>query len=186
MARIIVAQFITLDGVVEDPDGSDRTSFGGWALRHGREAIAGDKFGYGTILRTGVFVFGRATWDHFSTLWPGRVDPFALALNAAHKVVATRSPIDLTRWQHSRTIEGDVLTWARDESRHRDVVLIGSSGLVDQFNAAALVDEYRLRIFPTVTGAGRKLFPHGRHLDLVSAQQLGPTILAIYTPSTVA
>lgn len=79
MARIIVAQFITLDGVVADPDGSDGTAFGGWAFRHGREAVAGDKFAYGPILQTGVFLFGRSTWEHFSTLWPGRDDSFARA-----------------------------------------------------------------------------------------------------------
>jgi dihydrofolate reductase len=156
--RIIVAQFITLDGVVEDPDGSDGTGFGGWALRHGRQAIAGDKFGYGPILQTGVFVFGRRTWEHFSTLWPGRDDPFARALNAADKAVATHSVLDLDRWQNSRRVEGDLLTDAH------------------------AVDEYRLRVFPIATGAGRRLFPNGCPLALVRVEQIGPTILAIYTP----
>jgi dihydrofolate reductase len=182
MTRIIVAQFITLDGVVEDPDGSDGTAFGGWAFRHGREAVAGDKFAYGPILQTGVFLFGRRTWEYFSTLWPEREDPFARALNAADKAVATRSSVDLGRWQNSRVVSGDVLEWASQESVDRDVVIIGSSSLVDLFVGAGAVGEYRLRVFPTATGAGRRLFPNGRRLDLVGTERMGPTTLMIYAP----
>ena len=181
MARIILAQFITLDGVVEDPDGSDGTSFGGWAFRHGREAVAGDKFAYGPIMQTGVFLFGRITWEYFSTLWPGRDDPFARDLNAADKAVATRSGVDLDRWQNSRTVDGDVLDWARQESVDRDVVIVGSGSLVDLFINASAVDEYRLRIFPTAAGAGRRLFPNGARLELVSTERMGPSVLTIYT-----
>lgn len=183
MGRIILAQFITLDGVVEDPDGSDGTAFGGCAFRHGAEALAGDKFGYGPILETGVFLFGRRTWEHFSMLWPGRDDPFARALNAADKAVATRSGVDLGRWENSRVVGGDVLAWARRESVDRDVVVIGSGSLVDLFIGAGAVDEYRLRIFPTATGTGRRLFPNGCRLDLVRTERMGPTTLAILTPS---
>lgn len=184
MAKIIVAQFITIDGVVEDPDGSDGTPFGGWALRHGREAIAGDKFGYGDILQTGVFVFGRRTWEHFSTLWPERDDPFARALNAADKVVATHSGLDLDRWQNTRRVHGDVLAWAREEVMHRDVVLIGSGSIVNAFIDAGAVDEYRLRVFPTAAGRGRRLFTQDRQLNLVGLERMGPTALAIYTPQS--
>ncbi|GAA4486836.1 dihydrofolate reductase family protein [Microbacterium panaciterrae] len=185
MARIIVAQFITLDGVVEDPDGSDGTPFGGWAFRHGMEAIAGDKFHYGPILQTGVFLFGRRTWEAFSALWPPReaTDPFARALNAADKAVVTGGEIDLDRWQNSRRIAADPIGWARNTAEERDVILIGSGSLVDAFVRAGAVDEYRLRVFPTATGAGRRLFPDGAALDLVSVEQMGPTSLVIATPS---
>jgi dihydrofolate reductase len=184
MARIILAQFVTLDGVIEDPDGSDGTSFGGWAFRHGREAVAGDKFAYGSILQTGVFLFGKTTWEYFSTLWPTRDDAFARALNAADKAVATRTGVDLDRWHNSRTVDGDVLDWARRESVSRDVVIVGSGSLVDLFVDAGAVDEYRLRIFPTATGAGRRLFPNGARLELVSAERMGPSVLTIHTPAT--
>lgn len=186
MARIIVAQFITLDGVVEDPDGSGGTSFGGWAFRHGREAVAGDKFAYGPILQTGVFLFGRNTWEHFSTLWPGRDDPFAQALNSADKAVATRSGVDLGQWQNSRAVSGDVLDWARQETVDRDVIIIGSGSLVELFIDAGLVDEYRLRVFPTATGAGRRLFANGCRLNLISTERMGPTMLTIYTPEALS
>jgi len=182
MGRIIVAQFITLDGVVEDPDGSAGTPFGGWAFRHGREAIAGDKFEYGSILQTGIFLFGRATWEQFAALWPARDDDFARALNAADKAVATHADIDLGRWQNSRRVGGDVLGWAREQSRSRDVVLIGSGSLLGPFVDADAVDEYRLRVFPTVAGAGRRLFAAPARLNLVRATALGPTALLVLEP----
>jgi dihydrofolate reductase len=184
MARIIVAQFMTLDGVVEDPDGSNGTPFGGWAFRHGREAVAGDKFSYGPILQTGVFLFGRSTWEYFSTLWPERDDPFAQALNTADKAVATSTEVDLSRWQNSHAVSGDVIEWARKEAVERDVVLIGSGSLCELFIDAGAVDEYRLRVFPTATGAGRRLFRTGHHLELISTERLGPTVLTIYRPQT--
>jgi dihydrofolate reductase len=184
MARIIIAQFITLDGVIEDPDGSDGTAFGGWAFRHGREAVAGDKFAYGPIMQTGIFLFGRSTWEYFATLWPERNDPFAQALNAADKAVASHSRVELDRWQNSRLVSGDVLDWARATSVERDVIIIGSGSLVDLFVDAGAVDEYRLRVFPTATGEGRRLFPNGSRLDLVSTERMGPTTLTICTPGT--
>ena len=73
MYRTIVIAFSTLDGVVEDPDGRDGTPNGGWAFRHGAEAVAGDKFKLGTILETGVLLMGRKTWQAFSTC--GRTGP---------------------------------------------------------------------------------------------------------------
>ena len=74
---VIVIQFITLDGVVSDPDGSGGTPAGGWAFRHGPETVAGDKFRLGSTLDGGVMLLGRTTWQLFSRLWPGRDDPFA-------------------------------------------------------------------------------------------------------------
>ncbi|KJL21641.1 dihydrofolate reductase family protein [Microbacterium azadirachtae] len=187
MARIIVAQFITLDGVVEDPDGSGGTPFGGWCFRHGPEAIAGDKFHYGPILETGVFLFGRRTWEAFAAMWPARdeTDPFAHALNRADKAVVTAGEVDLARWQNTRQVATDPIGWARDAAAERDVVVIGSGSVVDAFVRAGAVDEYRLRVFPTATGTGRRLFPDGADLDLVSVEQVGPTSLVIATPSVV-
>ena len=83
MGRVIVVQYITLDGVIDDPDGSDGTTAGGWAMRYGPEGIAGDKFRLSSIMQTGVLLFGRRTWEHFSELWPPRDTEFALEMNAA-------------------------------------------------------------------------------------------------------
>lgn len=85
---VIVIQFITLDGIVSDPDGSGSTPSGGWAFRPGPETVAGDKFRLGTVLDEGVMLLGRTTWQLFSRIWPGRDDSFATRLNAAPKLVA--------------------------------------------------------------------------------------------------
>jgi dihydrofolate reductase len=67
---VVVIAFITLDGVVSDPDGSGGTPAGGWAFRHGPEAVAGDKFRLGRTLDDGVMLLGRTTWQLFSWIWP--------------------------------------------------------------------------------------------------------------------
>src|SRR5690606_10667545 len=123
-------------------------------------------------------------WEHFSTLWPGRDDPFARALNAADKAVASRSELELDRWQNSRLVPGEVLTWARAEAARRDVVIVGSGSILNTFIDAGAVDEYRLRIFPTATGRGRRLFAHERRLELIGLERMGPTALAICTPQS--
>jgi dihydrofolate reductase len=181
MGKTIVILFITLDGAVEDPDGHDGTSFGGWAMRHGPEGVAGDKFRLGDIMSTGVLLFGRRTWDHFSTLWPRRDSDFAKLMNAATKAVVTNRPLDAEVWSNSTAVTGPLLEWVSATVRERDVVVIGSGSIVEALAAENLIDEYRLLTFPTATGRGRVLFPDGIEANLVSAEQVGPATLSIYT-----
>lgn len=82
MGQVIVIEFITLDGVVSDPDGSAGTPTGGWVFRHGPETVAGDKFELAEVLDSAVMLLGRAAWQLFSRIWPGRSDPFADKMNA--------------------------------------------------------------------------------------------------------
>ncbi len=182
MGKLIVIQFITLDGVVEDPDGSDHTDFGGWAMRHGPQGVAGDKFRLGPILRHGTLLFGRRTWEHFSTLWPTREDSFAQAMNAATKCVATHREIDPAVWSNSRAIDKPLTTWVRHTLSVTDVVVIGSESVVEALAEQDLVDEYRLLIFPTATGSGRRLFPASHRLELTGTEQVGPAVLCFLTP----
>jgi dihydrofolate reductase len=181
MGRLIVIQFITLDGVVEDPDGSDQSAFGGWALRHGPQGVAGDKFRLGPILEQGTLVFGRRTWEHFSTLWPNRDDPFSQAMNAADKAVVTHRAIEPAMWPNSRAIDQPPVGWVRHNLATTDLVVIGSHSVVDELADADLVDEYRLLTFPTAVGSGRRLFTKSCLLELVSAEQVGPAVLSVLT-----
>lgn len=179
---VIVIEFVTLDGVVEDPDGSGGTPGGGWAFRHGPETVAGDKFRLGPILDTGVLLFGRRTWQLFSRIWPGRTDPFATAMNEAAKVVASRTLDSVAAWANSTLLEGDLVAGVDRLRADRPVVVIGSTGLVHQLAAAGAVDEYRLLVFPTVLGTGERLFAPAvpEDLELVSADVAGPTVLLRY------
>jgi dihydrofolate reductase len=179
MGRLIVVSFTTLDGVVQDPDGSDGTPFGGWAMRHGPQAIGGDKFHLGPILEHGTLLFGRRTWEHFATLWPQRDTDFARAMNTADKAVLTSGGVD-GRWSNSRRVDAPVLDWLPRQTR--DVVVIGSLSVVDLLVGRGLVDEYRLLIFPTVLGAGRALFRTPQALTTVSVAPSGPGALTVLTP----
>src|SRR5215510_4910683 len=93
---VIVTEFITLDGIVTDPDGRGGTPAGGWVFRYGPEAVAGDKFRLGPLLDTGAILTGRRTWELFSKIWPGRTDDFSAKLNAARKLVASRTLTDVS------------------------------------------------------------------------------------------
>jgi dihydrofolate reductase len=183
MGRLIVIQFVTLDGVVEDPDGSDQSAFGGWAMRHGPQGVAGDKFRLGPILEEGTLLFGRRTWEHFSTLWPRREDAFSQVMNAADKAVVTHREIDPLTWSNSRTIDRPLDGWVRHHLATTDLVVIGSHCVVAELAAADLVDEYRLLTFPTAVGSGRRLFTRSSMLELVSAEQVGPAVLSVLITS---
>jgi dihydrofolate reductase len=178
---VIVIQFITLDGIVTDPDGSDGTPGGGWAFRHGPETVAGDKFRLGSVLDEGVMLFGRKTWELFSRIWPGRDTPFAARLNAVPKLVASRTLADTSAFQNSKVIDGDPVAAVRAEPR--DVIITGSLSVVHALAARDLIDEYRLLTFPTVLGRGEHLFPAGRppvYLECCSAGQAGAAVLSRY------
>jgi len=180
MGRLIVVQYITLDGVVEDPDGRGGTPFGGWAMQYGPEGVAGDKFRLGSIFDTGVLLFGRRTWDHFSTLWPPRDNPFARAMNRVEKAVVTSRPLPEAVWANSHVVPAPLTDWVIETLAARDVVVIGSHSVVDALREAGLVDEYRLITFPTAVGEGRRLFGDAVQLELVSSELTGPASLTVH------
>ena len=178
---VIVIQFITLDGIVSDPDGSGGTPTGGWAFRHGPAAVAGDKFQLGDVLDHGVMLLGRVTWQLFSRLWPGREDPFSVRMNAVPKLVASSTLTDTSAWANSQVIDGDLLDAVKRE--RRDVIITGSLRVVHALMAEDLIDEYRLLTFPTILGTGERLFPAGRppaYLECLSAERVGAAVLTRY------
>jgi dihydrofolate reductase len=183
MNRVIVIQFITLDGVVEDPDGSGGSPDGGWAFRFGPEAVAGDKFKLGAQLDTGALLFGRGTWQLFAKLWPPRTDPFSTQMNTAQKWVASRTLTDVSAWNNSHLIEGELTEEVVRLRGERDVIVIGSTSVVHTLMSHDIVDEYRLLIFPAVLGRGGRLFTSHTSvgdLRLASAEVSGAAALLRY------
>ncbi len=180
MHQVIVVQFVTLDGVVEDPDGSAGTPHGGWAFRHGPDAVAGDKFRLGEVLDTGVKLLGRTTWELLAQIFPQRTDDFSRRLNAMQKLVVSGSLDRVDRWQNSTLLTGDLVAEVTRRLEAQDVVVAGSGSVVDRLVGADLVDQYRLLMFPTVLGKGRRLFDGvgaPLELQLVSTEDAGGGVL---------
>src|SRR5262245_28136457 len=107
MGRVIVISFVTLDGFITDPDGSDGTPTGGSAFRYGPEAAPCYKFELGPLMSNGVALVGRTTWELFSNLWPNRTDDFSTSMNNMAKVVASHSLTDVSKWSNSKLLDGD-------------------------------------------------------------------------------
>jgi dihydrofolate reductase len=183
MSRVIVIEFVSLDGVMRDPDGSEGSRQGGWAFRYGPEAVAGDKFSLGEILDTGTLLLGRRTWQLFAKIWPGRDDAFSAKMNAMPKLVASRSLDQVTEWQNSTVLKGDLVATARERKQAHDIVVTGSASIVRALMANDLVDEYRLLVFPLVLGEGERLFADGTPpigLTLTSAETVDAAVRLIY------
>jgi dihydrofolate reductase len=184
MSRIIVIEFVSLDGVTHDPDGNDGSAQGGWVFRYGPETVTGDPFRLGEVLDTGALLLGRRTWQLFAKIWPGRDDPFSAKMNAMPKLVASRSLDSAADWQNSTVLRGDLAAEVRARKQAQELVVMGSASVTRTLMASDLVDEYRLLMFPLILGEGTRLFPEGTapaSLALVSAEATGPAVRLTYT-----
>jgi len=190
MGKLVVTEFVTLDGVMEDPGGAEEFGRGGWAFQFER-GEEGDKFKLDETFAADAMLLGRKTYEGFAAAWPDREDEmgFADKMNSMPKrVVSTTSP-DLS-WNNSALVEGD-LTAAVDQLKHEfegDILVAGSATLVQALTERGLVDEYRLMVFPVVLGAGKRLFGDlgtQRELKLVESRPVGDdgVVILLYQPS---
>ncbi len=179
--RIVISEFISLDGVVQAPGGAKEDTdggfqHGGWSMRFFDPEVMGSAID-ATSGRTDALLYGRRTWQVMAGAWPARAgDPFADWINAVEKHVVsnTLSEADLT-WEPTSLIRGSDLpaavTALRDRAG-RDVNVMGSAQLVTTLLEEDLVDEMNLMIEPIVLGGGKTIFPTdgiARRFELVSA-----------------
>ena len=186
MGKVVVSQFISLDGVVEDPGGAEEFDRGGWAFKFDR-GPEGDKFKLDEVMTSEALLLGRVTYEAFAKAWPSRSGDFADKFNGMPKYVVSTTLKD-PEWNNSTVIGGDVAESVAELKREvdGDILVNGSVQLVQTLTEHDLVDEYRLMVFPTVLGAGKRLFGETREavaLRLVDAKPMGETLLLIYEPS---
>jgi dihydrofolate reductase len=185
MAKVIVSQFMTIDGVVEDPGGSENFDRGGWAFEYDR-GPEGDKFKLDEVMAAEALLLGRTTYEGFAEAWPSRDGEFADKFNNMPKYVVSTTLED-PDWNNSTVIKDDV-AGAVEKLREQDggdILVNGSVQLVQTLVEHRLVDEYRLMVFPVVLGSGKRLFgdttePAG--LKLVDSKPAGETVILTYLP----
>jgi dihydrofolate reductase len=177
MGTIVVTEFVSLDGVFEDPGGSEAYEHGGWTFEYDR-GDDGNTFKLDELMDAKVQLLGRVTYEGFAEAWPSREGPFAEKLNDDPKVVVSTTLTD-PQWNNTTVISTDVveqLRTLRDET-DGSILVAGSGMLVETLLAADLVDELRLMVFPTILGHGRRLFPGGidrLRFRLVDTRTVGP------------
>ena len=187
MARVIVTEFVTLDGVFEDPGGSEELDRGGWAFRFER-GEDGDKFKLDETMGSEALLLGRRTFEGFAQHWPSREGEFADKFNNSTKYVVSSTLTDPESvWSNSQVVSLDDVAGLRDGDGG-DIVVHGSGTLVRALLERGLVDELRLMVFPVVLGAGKHLLdelPASKALRLVESRPVGPdgVVILIYEPA---
>ena len=159
MGRIVVTEFISLDGVVEDPGGSEDFKYGGWSFEFDRGA-EGDEFKLDETRGSEALLLGRVTYEGFAEAWPSREGEFADKMNSMPKYVVS-STLTQPEWANSTVLEAGDLVEAVSKLKQQadgDVVVHGSVQLAQTLIAHDLVDELRLMVFPVVLGSGKRLF----------------------------
>ena len=177
MGTIVVTEFVSLDGVFEDPGGAESYEYGGWTFEYDR-GDEGNTFKLDELMDAKVQLLGRVTYEGFAAAWPSRDGPFADKLNTDPKVVVSTTLTE-PQWNNTTVIADDVvaqLAKLRDET-DGSILVSGSGMLVETLLANDLVDELRLMVFPTVLGRGRRVFPDGidrLKFSLVESRTVGP------------
>ena len=176
MGSIVVTEFVSLDGVMEDPGGSENFKYGGWSFEFSR-GDEGDRFKLDETMRSAALLLGRRTYEGFAEAWPSREGEFADRFNTMPKYVVS-STLEDPGWTNTTVLKGDVAEEVAKlkEEQDGEVVVHGSAQLVQALLENDLVDELRLMVFPVVLGAGRRLFgdtSDKKTLELVDSQVVG-------------
>ena len=158
MGRIVATEFISLDGVVEDPGGSEDFKYGGWTFEIDRGEDGGE-FKLEEAMGSDALLLGRVTYEGFAAAWPSREGEFADKFNTMPKYVVS-STLSEPEWTNTTVLEGDLVeaVGALRDRHDGDIVVHGNPQLVQALLENDLLDELRLMVFPVVLGAGRKLF----------------------------
>jgi dihydrofolate reductase len=188
MRRVIVSEFVSLDGVFEDPGGAGDFDRGGWSFRSERGA-EGDRFKDDELAEASALLLGRKTYEGFAAAWPQmeeQTGEYGARMNGYPKHVVSTTLQEPLEWKNSTLIEGDVAeeVGRLKQQDGKDILVFGSGELVRTLMEHDLIDEYRLMVHPVVVGKGKRLFGNVgemRDLRLVDTRQVGPDGVLILT-----
>jgi dihydrofolate reductase len=187
MGRIVVTEFVSLDGVMEAPGGGEDFRHAGWTFEIDRGA-EGNQFKLDETLSSEALLLGRVTYEGFAAAWPSREGDFADKFNTMPKYVVS-STLQEPEWNNSTVLKGDVVEEVAKlrERQDGDIVVHGSARLVQTLVDHDLVDELRLMVFPVVLGSGKRLFGETsdkKPLRLVDSKMVGDGVaILIYEPA---
>jgi dihydrofolate reductase len=182
VGRIVVTEFVSLDGVMEDPGGSENFKHSGWSFEVNR-GDEGDQFKLEETRASDALLLGRITYEGFATAWPPREGEFADKFNSMPKYVVS-STLENPEWTNSTVLKGDLdEEVAKLKGTHdRDIVVHGSAQLAQWLLEHDLVDELRLMVFPVVLGTGKRVFGETsdkKPLRLVESKSVGDGVVIL-------
>jgi dihydrofolate reductase len=187
VGRIVVTEFVSLDGVMEAPGGGEDYKHGGWTFEINR-GEEGDRFKLDETLSAEALLLGRVTYEGFAAAWPSREGEFADKFNNMPKYVVS-STLEEPAWNNSTVLKGDVADEVAKlkQRQEGDIVVHGSARLVQTLIEDDLVDELRLMVFPVVLGSGKRLFGQTsdkKSMQLVDSKMVGDGVaILIYQPA---
>ena len=186
MPRIIVSEFLTLDGVMQAPGNPDEDRSGGFDKGGWQLAYFDDVFGsvmMDAFAATGGMLLGRLTYQNFAAFWPNQPadDPLAATMNGMQKYVVSRTLTEPLAWENSTLISGNVPDAVEKlrEGPGKEIQVIGSGELVQTLIKHDLVDAYRLMVHPLVLGTGKRLFREETPLTRLRLVESKPTTTGV-------
>jgi dihydrofolate reductase len=185
--KVIVSEFVSLDGVMEDPGGAEGSARGAWSFAFDR-GPEGDKFKFDELAAADALLLGRVTYEAFAAVWPQiqeQTGEYGAWMNGYPKYVASTTLREPLEW-NGNLIEGDVAEGVSELKRQdgKDILVFGSAQLVRTLMEHDLIDEYRLMVFPIVVGKGKRPFgdtEETKAMRLVDTKQVGPDGVLILT-----
>ena len=188
MGRIVVTEFVSLDGVMEDPGGSEHSKHGDWTFKFNR-GEEGNKFKVDEVQNAEAQLLGRVTYEGFAEAWPTRTgDPFSDKFNSMPKYVVS-SKLKKADWNNSTILKGDVVDEVSKLKQKvpGDILVSGSAKLVQTLIANDLVDQLNLMVFPVILGSGKRLFGETKDLktlQLAESKTVGDGVaILVYKPA---
>lgn len=188
MRKIIVSEFVSLDGVMEDPGGAEKFKHGGWTGAYWHDEIGQYKFE--ELFASDALLLGRKTYQGFAAAWPSMTDEegFADRMNGLPKYVVSTT-LQEVEWHNSRLIKGNIAEEVSQlkQQAGQHILVFGSGTLVQTLMQHNLIDEYRLLVFPVVLGSGKQIFKGGDDrvsLKLIEAKTFASGVVALsYQPA---